>query len=338
MRSSGAARRRRRRMASGQAQHAASVERAWRVLAVGPSDRDRCSTQAADPRAPDVDDLEHWTLRESTPSHHTLHVGHTAYDRGHHINKTGLARLSDDERRAPLGSRSLGRNRLRIGEDRRSCRLNYVLLDGDVVFRTDPVDRSSRPLMGGPGRVRGRRRAGTGWSRAERARRSATPRRSASSATCARADALASAPWVEGNAIRGARRHAAAVGRRRSCRADAAAPIGTFGLFRDRYACRRYRGCSSIIFLLLEMPFEEVTEWFRAPPDDASTMRDQSGPSRWPGVEGRLRRGAVRCGTTSRCSTCAGTGKLRARRARTPSKESFQLAPPTAAASQLCSS
>lgn len=109
----------------------------------------------------------------------------------------GLEALSVDECRALLASANLGRVGLRIGDAPAILPVNYALLDGDVVFRTDPGSKLTAALMGvqvafevdsGTGR-------GEGWSvlvvgYIEEVR---------DTATLERIDELALEPWVEGH-------------------------------------------------------------------------------------------------------------------------------------------
>jgi uncharacterized protein len=64
------------------------------------------------------------------------------------MTSRGLQRLSEDACRALLASQSLGRIGLRIGESPAILPVNYAVLDGDVVFRTDPGSKLSAALMG----------------------------------------------------------------------------------------------------------------------------------------------------------------------------------------------
>jgi nitroimidazol reductase NimA-like FMN-containing flavoprotein (pyridoxamine 5'-phosphate oxidase superfamily) len=113
------------------------------------------------------------------------------------MTRTGLQTLSERECRALLDTTSLGRIGLRIGESPAILPVNYRLLDGDVVFRSDPGSKLMAALMGlqvafevdastGPG---------DGWSvlvvgYAEQVR---------DRGTLERVDRLGLEPWVEGH-------------------------------------------------------------------------------------------------------------------------------------------
>ena len=64
------------------------------------------------------------------------------------MTSRGLQRLSEDECRAYLTSSRLGRIGLRIGESPAILPINYAMLDGDVVFRTDPGSKLTAAVMG----------------------------------------------------------------------------------------------------------------------------------------------------------------------------------------------
>jgi nitroimidazol reductase NimA-like FMN-containing flavoprotein (pyridoxamine 5'-phosphate oxidase superfamily) len=63
------------------------------------------------------------------------------------MTSRGLEIMSADECRALLGAQTLGRVAVRIGECPTILPVNYRLLDGDVVFRTDPGSKLSAALM-----------------------------------------------------------------------------------------------------------------------------------------------------------------------------------------------
>ena len=114
------------------------------------------------------------------------------------MTSRGLERLSEDECRTYLGSAQLGRIGLRIGESPAILPVNYALLDGDVVFRTDPGSKLTAALMGVQVAFEADGAVGEGdlrWSvlvvgYAEEIR---------DTATLARVDDLGLEPWVAGH-------------------------------------------------------------------------------------------------------------------------------------------
>jgi len=63
------------------------------------------------------------------------------------MTSRGLEILSAEECSGLLRSQTLGRVAVRIGEAPAILPVNYALLDGDVVFRTDPGTKLSAALM-----------------------------------------------------------------------------------------------------------------------------------------------------------------------------------------------
>lgn len=113
------------------------------------------------------------------------------------MTRIGLRTLSEQECRAFLDSTSLGRIGLRIGESPAILPVNYRLLDGDVVFRSDPGSKLTAALMGlqVAFEVDGSTGEGDGWSvlvvgYAEQVR---------DTDTLERVDRLGLEPWVEGH-------------------------------------------------------------------------------------------------------------------------------------------
>jgi nitroimidazol reductase NimA-like FMN-containing flavoprotein (pyridoxamine 5'-phosphate oxidase superfamily) len=66
---------------------------------------------------------------------------------GTRMTSRGLEILTPDECREMLGAQTLGRVAVRIGEAPVILPVNFALLDGDVVFRTDPGTKLSAALM-----------------------------------------------------------------------------------------------------------------------------------------------------------------------------------------------
>jgi nitroimidazol reductase NimA-like FMN-containing flavoprotein (pyridoxamine 5'-phosphate oxidase superfamily) len=64
------------------------------------------------------------------------------------MTNRGLEILDATESRAKLASMSLGRISLRIGATPTILPVNFVMLDDDIVFRTDPGSKLSAALMG----------------------------------------------------------------------------------------------------------------------------------------------------------------------------------------------
>jgi nitroimidazol reductase NimA-like FMN-containing flavoprotein (pyridoxamine 5'-phosphate oxidase superfamily) len=64
------------------------------------------------------------------------------------MTSRGLQILSEDECFALLRSASLGRVGLRIGDSPAILPVNFAMLDGDIVFRTDPGSKLTAALMG----------------------------------------------------------------------------------------------------------------------------------------------------------------------------------------------
>jgi nitroimidazol reductase NimA-like FMN-containing flavoprotein (pyridoxamine 5'-phosphate oxidase superfamily) len=97
-----------------------------------------------------------------------------------------------------LASQSLGRIALRIGESPAILPVNYAVLEGDVVFRTDPGSKLSAALMGVQVAFEidgGHAPGGSPWSvlvvgYAEEVR---------DQTTLARVDELELEPWVAGH-------------------------------------------------------------------------------------------------------------------------------------------
>ena len=63
------------------------------------------------------------------------------------MTSRGLEIMTSDECRDLLREQTLGRVAVRIGECPTILPVNYRLLDGDVVFRTDPGSKLSAALM-----------------------------------------------------------------------------------------------------------------------------------------------------------------------------------------------
>jgi nitroimidazol reductase NimA-like FMN-containing flavoprotein (pyridoxamine 5'-phosphate oxidase superfamily) len=63
------------------------------------------------------------------------------------VTSRGLEILSTEECLSLLRSRSLGRVAVQLGEVPSILPVNYALLDGDIVFRTDPGSKLLAALM-----------------------------------------------------------------------------------------------------------------------------------------------------------------------------------------------